>query len=103
MNYFAEKTAIVFPRIAGKDGPAKTLYKEDYFDPEFDPNNPLFNPARYGYSDEMVPMKADRKTMITLNSPQPAAMEQRTGQRFRSNFRSPDEATSKLIRLRRPV
>lgn len=101
MNNRTQRTAILFPRIASRDGPAKTLFKEDFIDGSNEPDNPLFNPLRYGFSDETTLKVADKRTLITLNPPIPSTQESRTNQRFHSNFRSPSDQTTRLIRQRR--
>lgn len=96
-----EKTSIVFPRISNHDGPARTLKKEDFIDASFDPNNPLFDPLRYGFSDDVTYKRSDLRTMITLKPPITATLETRNSQRFRANYKRPDDATRDLIRRRR--
>lgn len=96
-----EKTKIVFPRINSRDGPAKTLHKDDFFDPNA-ATNPLSNSLAHGFSDETTFLTADKRTMITLVPPIFGVQETRNSQRFMSNYKRPDDATRKLIRTRRP-
>lgn len=95
------KTQIVFPRVSNHDGPAKTLVKNDYLDASFEENNPIFNSLRYGFSDESAYKKDNLKTMISLDPPIVSTQETRNSQRFRSNFKRPDDITRKLINRRR--
>lgn len=101
MTHRAKPTSIVFPRISNRDGPAKTLYKEDFIDPSLDPNNPLFDPLRYGFSDDTTLKVNTKRVLITLDAPNPRGPEHRTAQRFSSNYKKPDSETKRLIRTRR--
>ena len=101
MSRRVQATQILFPRIASRDGPAKTLFKADYVDESFQPNNPFFDTLRYGYSEETTEKVATKRTLITLHAPIAGAAEFRNAQRFQSNFKKPDSATTKLIRSRR--
>ena len=65
-NYWAQRTAILFPRIAGHDGPARTVSKDAYVDMHFDPNNPFSNSVSYVYYDETTYMKAKKHKIIIL-------------------------------------
>lgn len=96
-------TSIVFPRIASKDGFARTIKHEDFDirDHRFDPNNPAFDPLSTGYSDEVAPCTKDRRTMIHLNPANSRLQETRTSQRFRGNAKAPDAKTTAIISRRR--
>lgn len=97
------KTAIVFPRISNHDGPARTLNKSDFIDVGCEAQNPLYNPLHNGYSDATTHLKSNLQLMVTLEAPIPLTQESRNSQRFRSNFKQPDQTTKNLIRRRRGI
>lgn len=94
-------TTIVFPRIASRDGPAKTLDRNNYVDILNTDQNPLFDPLRYGVSEEVTDRVANKRTLVTLHAPNTTTQLLRNQQRFRSNFKAPDQITNQLINRKR--
>ena len=95
------KTSIVFPRIASRDGPARTIDKADFIDFNRTDETPYTNSLATGFSDETTVMQPNKRSMISLIAPIPATVQSRSSQRFSSNYNRPDSKTLSLINRRR--
>lgn len=97
---YDNQSAIVFPRISNKHGPAQTVRIEQAGGPGSVDESPEYDPLRFGVADAFEKVATNRvpRHMVRMI---PNTASSRNGQRFRGNYARADDATRTLINRRR--